>query len=69
MGRIKDSGEELSLQPADLWQEGKIKYAWPEDNRNRLTMMGKIDHVREIERLLRNALSRIRRSFRKNYPF
>ena len=33
-----------------LDQEGKIKYSWPEDNRNRLTMMGKFDHVREIER-------------------
>ena len=33
-----------------LDKEGKIKYAWPEDNRNRLTMMGKFDHVREIER-------------------
>ena len=31
-------------------KEGKIKYSWPEDNRNRLTMMGKFDHVREIER-------------------
>ena len=26
------------------------QYTWPEDNRNRLTMMGKFDHVREIER-------------------
>lgn len=33
-----------------LDQEGKFMYSWPEDNRNRLTMMGKFDHVREIER-------------------
>ena len=33
-----------------LDKDGKITYSWPEDNRNRLTMMGKFDHVREIER-------------------
>lgn len=29
---------------------GNIQYSWPEDNRDRLTMMGKFDHAREIER-------------------
>ena len=33
-----------------LDKDGLIRYSWPEDNRNRLTMMGKFDHVREIER-------------------
>ena len=29
--------------------EGNIRYTWPEDNCDRLTMMGKFDHAREIE--------------------
>ncbi|MCQ2558939.1 MAG: flavodoxin family protein, partial [Oscillospiraceae bacterium] len=29
---------------------GCIQYTWPEDTRDRLTMMGKFDHAREIER-------------------
>lgn len=33
-----------------LDKDGLIRYSWPEDNQNRLTMMGKFDHVREIER-------------------
>ena len=33
-----------------LDKDGLFQYTWPEDNRNRLTMMGKFDHVREIER-------------------
>lgn len=33
-----------------LDENGNIQYRWPEDNRNRLTMMGKFDHVREIQR-------------------
>ena len=32
-----------------LDKDGKIQYTWPEDNRDRLTMMGKYDHAREIE--------------------
>ncbi len=28
--------------------EGKIRYTWPEDPQDRLTMMGKFDHLREI---------------------
>ena len=32
-----------------LDQQGKIRYTWPEDNCDRLTMMGKFDHAREIE--------------------
>lgn len=31
-----------------LDQDGNIQYSWPEDNRDRLTMMGKFDHAREI---------------------
>ncbi len=31
-----------------LDEEGKIRYTWPEDNQDRLTMMGKFDHMREI---------------------
>ncbi|HAN44659.1 MAG TPA: hypothetical protein DCP97_04635 [Ruminococcaceae bacterium] len=31
-------------------ENGNLKYAWPEDPQNRLTMMGKYDHIREIER-------------------
>jgi len=31
-------------------KDGNIQYTWPEDNRDRLTMMGKYDHAREIER-------------------
>ena len=27
-----------------------MHFTWPEDNRDRLTMMGKFDHMREIER-------------------
>ena len=30
--------------------DGKLSYTWPEDKQNRLTMMGKFDHMREIER-------------------
>ena len=33
-----------------LDKDGNIQYTWPEDNKNRLTMMGKFDHVREIQR-------------------
>ena len=32
-----------------LDEQGKIRYTWPEDNCDRLTMMGKFDHAREIE--------------------
>jgi len=28
---------------------GGLCYTWPEDNANRLTMMGKYDHMREID--------------------
>ena len=31
-----------------LDENGKIRYTWPADNQNRLTMMGKYDHMREI---------------------
>lgn len=31
-------------------EDGKIAYEWPEDAQDRLTMMGKFDHMREIER-------------------
>ncbi|MBR2122670.1 MAG: flavodoxin family protein [Lachnospiraceae bacterium] len=30
-------------------KDGKLTYVWPEDNKNRLTMMGKFAHAREIE--------------------
>lgn len=30
--------------------DGKMHFTWPEDNRDRLTMMGKFDHMREIAR-------------------
>ena len=33
-----------------LDKDGNIQYTWPEDNKNRLTMMGMFDHVREIQR-------------------
>ena len=33
-----------------LDKDGKMHFTWPEDNRDRLTMMGKFDHMREIER-------------------
>ena len=33
-----------------LDKDGNLRYEWPQDNRNRLTMMGKFDHAREIER-------------------
>ena len=31
-----------------LDDKGGLKFTWPEDNVNRLTMLGKFDHVREI---------------------
>lgn len=31
-------------------EKNEISYTWPEDNRDRLTMMGKFDHLREINR-------------------
>jgi hypothetical protein len=31
-------------------ENGNLKYTWPEDPQNRLTMMGKYEHIREIER-------------------
>jgi len=30
--------------------EGKIRYNWPDDPQDRLSMMGKFDHIREIRR-------------------
>ena len=33
-----------------LDKDGKMQFTWPEDNRDRLTMMGKFDHMREIAR-------------------
>lgn len=29
-------------------EEGKIRYTWPEDNGDRLTVLGKFKHMREI---------------------
>lgn len=31
-----------------LDKDGNLQYTWPEDNQDRLTMMGKFDHMREI---------------------
>lgn len=33
-----------------LDKDGNIVYTWPEDTKDRLTMMGKFDHMREISR-------------------
>ena len=30
-------------------EDGKIRYTWPEDNGDRLTVMGKFKHMREIK--------------------
>lgn len=32
-----------------LDENGNLQYTWPEDNQDRLTMMGKYDHLREIK--------------------
>lgn len=32
----------------NLDENGKMQFTWPVDNQNRLTMMGKFDHAREI---------------------